>query len=133
MNDLMSLVIHRIWKRIAIQLSNVRYGDNVLDLAGGTGDMTSLFHSRVGEKGHVTLSDINAEMLKRGRDRLLDDGITTGISFAQIDAEQLPFPDNTFDCVCIAFGLRNVTRKDNALKSMHRVLKPGGRLIILVI
>ena len=131
MNDLMSLGIHRIWKRIAIQLSNVRYGDNVLDLAGGTGDMTSLFHSRVGEKGHVTLSDINAEMLKRGRDRLLDDGITAGISFAQIDAEQLPFPDNTFDCVCIAFGLRNVTRKDNALKSMHRVLKPGGRLIIL--
>jgi demethylmenaquinone methyltransferase/2-methoxy-6-polyprenyl-1,4-benzoquinol methylase len=131
MNDLMSLGIHRIWKRIAIQLSNVRYGDNVLDLAGGTGDMTSLFHSRVGEKGHVTLSDINAEMLKRGRDRLLDDGISTGISFAQIDAEQLPFPDNTFDCVCIAFGLRNVTRKDNALKSMYRVLKPGGRLIIL--
>ena len=109
MNDLMSMGIHRIWKRIALQLSNVRYGDN----------------------GRVVLSDINAEMLKRGRDSLIDDGIASGVNYAQIDAEKLPFPDNTFDCVCIAFGLRNVTHKEEALKSMYRVLKPGGRVIIL--
>ena len=131
MNDLMSLGIHRIWKRIALQLSHVRYGEKVLDLAGGTGDMTALFRDRVGEKGQVVLSDINAEMLTRGRDRLLDEGTTSGVEFAQIDAEKLPFPDNSFDCVCIAFGLRNVTHKDEALKSMYRVLKPGGRLIVL--
>jgi demethylmenaquinone methyltransferase/2-methoxy-6-polyprenyl-1,4-benzoquinol methylase len=131
MNDLMSLGIHRIWKRIALQLSHVRYGEKVLDLAGGTGDMTALFRDRVGEKGQVVLSDINAEMLTRGRDRLLDEGVTRGVEFAQIDAEKLPFPDNSFDCVCIAFGLRNVTHKDEALKSMYRVLKPGGRLIVL--
>jgi demethylmenaquinone methyltransferase/2-methoxy-6-polyprenyl-1,4-benzoquinol methylase len=131
MNDLMSMGIHRIWKRIAIQLSHVRNGEQVLDLAGGTGDMTALFHERVGDKGRVVLSDINAEMLKRGRDRLIDEGVTEGVEYAQIDAEKLPFPDNSFDCVCIAFGLRNVTRKEEALKSMHRVLKPGGRLIVL--
>ena len=131
MNDLMSLGIHRVWKRIALQLSHVRYGEKVLDLAGGTGDMTALFHERVGDKGRVVLSDINAEMLKRGRDRLIDAGSVEGIDYAQIDAEKLPFPDNSFDCVCIAFGLRNVTHKDEALKSMWRVLKPGGRLIVL--
>ena len=131
MNDLMSLGIHRLWKRIALQLSHVRYGEKVLDLAGGTGDMTALFRDRVGDKGQVVLSDINAEMLTRGRDRLVDAGITSGVEFAQIDAEQLPFPDNSFDCVCIAFGLRNVTHKETALKSMQRVLKPGGRVIIL--
>ncbi len=131
MNDLMSLGIHRLWKRIALQLSHVRYGESVLDLAGGTGDMTVLFRDRVGETGRVILSDINAEMLTRGRDRLVDEGITSGVQFAQIDAEQLPFPDNSFDCVCIAFGLRNVTHKEQALKSMYRVLKPGGRVIIL--
>jgi demethylmenaquinone methyltransferase/2-methoxy-6-polyprenyl-1,4-benzoquinol methylase len=131
MNDLMSMGIHRLWKRIAIQLSHVRYGEKVLDLAGGTGDMTALFRERVGDKGRVVLSDINAEMLKRGRDRLIDDGVAEGVDYAQIDAEKLPFPDNSFDCVCIAFGLRNVTHKDEALKSMHRVLKPGGRAIIL--
>ena len=131
MNDLMSLGIHRIWKRIALQLSHVRYGEKVLDLAGGTGDMTALFRERVGAKGLVVLSDINAEMLTRGRDRIIDDGVTSGVEYAQIDAEQLPFPDNTFDCVSIAFGLRNVTHKESALKSMHRVLKPGGRLIVL--
>ncbi len=131
MNDLMSLGIHRIWKRVAIQLSHVRSGEKVLDLAGGTGDMTSLFRQRVGSKGHVVLSDINAEMLTRGRDRLIDDGIVSGVDFAQIDAEKLPFPDESFDCVCIAFGLRNVTHKEEALKSMYRVLKPGGRAIIL--
>ncbi len=131
MNDLMSLGIHRIWKRLAIQLSHVRPGEQVLDLAGGTGDMTRLFHERVGSQGQVVLSDINAEMLKHGRDRLLDEGIVEGIRYAQIDAERIPFRDNQFDCVCIAFGLRNVTQKDEALKSMYRVLKPGGRLIVL--
>ncbi|GAB6047927.1 bifunctional demethylmenaquinone methyltransferase/2-methoxy-6-polyprenyl-1,4-benzoquinol methylase UbiE [Methyloparacoccus murrellii] len=131
MNDLMSLGIHRIWKRIALQLSHVRYGEQVLDLAGGTGDMTALFRERVGDRGGVVLSDINAEMLTRGRDRLIDEGVTSGVAFAQIDAEKLPFPDNTFDCVCIAFGLRNVTHKEEALKSMRRVLKPGGRVIVL--
>jgi demethylmenaquinone methyltransferase/2-methoxy-6-polyprenyl-1,4-benzoquinol methylase len=93
--------------------------------------MTLLFRDRVGDKGQVVLSDINAEMLTRGRDRLVDEGITSGVEFAQIDAEKLPFPDNFFDCVCIAFGLRNVTHKEEALKAMHRVLKPGGRVIIL--
>ena len=131
MNDLMSLGIHRIWKRIAVQLSHVRYGERVLDLAGGTGDMTALFRERVGEQGWVILSDINAEMLKRGRDRLIDEGVVSGVDFTQIDAEKLPFPDNSFDCICIAFGLRNVTHKDEALRSMYRVLKPGGRVIIL--
>lgn len=131
MNDLMSMGIHRIWKRIAIQLSHVRYGEKVLDLAGGTGDMTALFRERVGDLGHVVLSDINAEMLTRGRDRMIDAGVTEGVHYAQIDAEQLPFPDGYFDCVCIAFGLRNVTRKEAALKSMLRILKPGGRAIIL--
>ena len=131
MNDLMSMGIHRIWKRIAIQLSHVRAGEQVLDLAGGTGDMTALFQKRVGSTGRVVLSDINAAMLQRGRDRLIDDGIAGNVQYAQIDAEKLPFPDNSFDCVSIAFGLRNVTHKEEALKSIYRVLKPGGRAIIL--
>lgn len=131
MNDLMSMGIHRIWKRVAIQLSHVRHGEQVLDLAGGTGDMTALFQRRVGQAGRVVLSDINAAMLKRGRDRLLDEGVTGNVSYAQIDAEKLPFADNRFDCVCIAFGLRNVTHKEEALRSINRVLKPGGRVIIL--
>jgi demethylmenaquinone methyltransferase / 2-methoxy-6-polyprenyl-1,4-benzoquinol methylase len=131
MNDLMSMGIHRVWKRFALQLSHVRNGERVLDLAGGTGDMTALFRKRVGDSGWVVLSDINAEMLRRGRDRLIDDGVVGGVGYAQIDAERLPFPDNHFDCVCIAFGLRNVTHKDQALQSMLRVLKPGGRAIIL--
>lgn len=131
MNDLMSMGVHRIWKRIAIQLSNVRHGDKVLDLAGGTGDMTKLYRERVGDSGQVVLSDINAAMLNQGRSRLLDEGVVGGVRFVQIDAEKIPFPDNTFDCVCIAFGLRNVTHKEAALASMYRVLKPGGRLIVL--
>lgn len=131
MNDLMSMGIHRIWKRIAIQLSNVRLGESVLDLAGGTGDMTALFQKRVGPTGHVVLSDINAAMLGRGRDRLIDEGVAGNVGYAQIDAEKLPFEDGQFDCVCIAFGLRNVTHKEEALRSIHRVLKPGGRAIIL--
>jgi len=131
MNDLMSLGVHRIWKRIAIQLSHVRHGERVLDLAGGTGDMTALFRKRVGSTGQVILSDINAAMLARGRDRLIDEGVAGNVGYAQIDAEKLPFADNEFDCVCIAFGLRNVTHKEEALKSIYRVLKPGGRAIIL--
>jgi demethylmenaquinone methyltransferase/2-methoxy-6-polyprenyl-1,4-benzoquinol methylase len=131
MNDLMSLGIHRIWKRIAADLGHVRYGEKVLDLAGGTGDMTALFRRRVGRAGCVVLSDINAEMLKHGRDRLIDEGATSDVVYAQIDAEKLPFPDHTFDCISIAFGLRNVTHKEEALRAMYRALKPGGRAIIL--
>jgi demethylmenaquinone methyltransferase / 2-methoxy-6-polyprenyl-1,4-benzoquinol methylase len=131
MNDLMSLGIHRIWKRVAVQLSNVREGEKVLDLAGGTGDLTMLFEKRVGAKGEVVLADINSEMLRTGRDRLIDKGLVGNIRYAQVNAECLPFESNTFDCVCIAFGLRNVTDKEAALRSIFRVLKPGGRLIIL--
>jgi demethylmenaquinone methyltransferase / 2-methoxy-6-polyprenyl-1,4-benzoquinol methylase len=131
MNDLMSLGIHRIWKRIAVQLSNVRKGEQVLDLAGGTGDLTTLFEQRVGEEGNVVLADINAQMLRTGRNRLLDRGLVGNIQYSQVNAECLPFADNTFDCVCIGFGLRNVTDKDAALRSMYRVLKPGGRAIVL--
>ncbi|WP_031434605.1 bifunctional demethylmenaquinone methyltransferase/2-methoxy-6-polyprenyl-1,4-benzoquinol methylase UbiE [Methylomarinum vadi] len=131
MNDLMSLGIHRIWKRIAVQLANVRAGDQVLDLAGGTGDLTTLFEKRVGKNGQVVLADINSEMLRTGRNRLIDKGLTGNIRYAQVNAECLPFEDNTFDCVCIGFGLRNVTDKDAALRSMYRVLKPGGRVIVL--
>jgi len=131
MNDLMSLGIHRIWKRVAVQLSNVRAGDKVLDLAGGTGDLTLLFEKRVGDKGEVVLADINSQMLRTGRDRLIDKGVVGNIFYAQVNAECLPFANNSFDCVCIAFGLRNVTDKDAALRSILRVLKPGGRLIIL--
>ncbi|MGB4497873.1 MAG: bifunctional demethylmenaquinone methyltransferase/2-methoxy-6-polyprenyl-1,4-benzoquinol methylase UbiE [Methylococcaceae bacterium] len=130
MNDLMSLGIHRIWKRVAVDLSNVREGYSVLDLAGGTGDLTTLFQQKVGATGKVVLADINAAMLNTGRDRLIDRGLT-GIRYAQVNAECLPFADNTFDCVCIAFGLRNVTDKAAALRSMHRVLKPGGCVIVL--
>ena len=131
MNDLMSLGIHRIWKRVAVQLSNVREGDHVLDLAGGTGDLTTLFAKRVGKNGKIVLADINSEMLRTGRDRLIDRGLIENITYAQVNAECLPFEDNSFDCVCIAFGLRNVTDKDAALRSMYRVLKPGGRVIVL--
>ncbi|WP_394754185.1 bifunctional demethylmenaquinone methyltransferase/2-methoxy-6-polyprenyl-1,4-benzoquinol methylase UbiE [Crenothrix sp.] len=131
MNDLMSVGIHRIWKRIAVQLSNVRKDETVLDLAGGTGDLTVLFEQRVGKDGQVVLADINAQMLRTGRDRLIDKGLVGNVRYAQVNAECLPFEDDTFDCVCIAFGLRNVTDKDAALRSMYRVLKPGGRLIVL--
>ncbi len=131
MNDLMSLGIHRIWKRVAVQLSNTRSGEKVLDLAGGTGDLTTLFEKRVGSQGQVVLADINSEMLRTGRDRLINRGLTGNIRYAQVNAECLPFADNSFDCVCIGFGLRNVTDKDAALRSMYRVLKPGGRVIVL--
>ena len=131
MNDLMSMGVHRIWKRIAVQLSNVRKGEQVLDLAGGTGDLTTLFEQRVGAEGNVVLADINAQMLRTGRNRLIDRGLVGNVQYTQVNAECLPFADNSFDCVCIAFGLRNVTDKDAALRSMFRVLKPGGRAIVL--
>lgn len=131
MNDLMSMGVHRIWKRIAVQLSNVRKGEQVLDLAGGTGDLTTLFEKRVGEEGNVVLADINAQMLRTGRNRLIDRGLVGNVQYTQVNAECLPFADDSFDCVCIAFGLRNVTDKDAALRSMYRVLKPGGRAIVL--
>ena len=131
MNDLMSGGIHRLWKRFTIELSGVRPGNRVLDIAGGTGDLTRKFSSLVGPSGEVVLADINDSMLKVGRDRLLDKGVAGNVQFVQADAEALPFPDNHFDVVTIAFGLRNVTRKENALRSMLRVLKPGGRLLVL--
>ena len=129
MNDLMSVGMHRIWKRIAVDLSGVRTGQRVLDIAGGSADLSRLFLNKVGSGGQVVLTDINSAMLRVGRDRLLDEGRTTPV--AQCDAERLPFPDDSFDCVNIAFGLRNVTHKDAALREMRRVLKPGGRLIVL--
>ncbi|CAG7856747.1 partial Ubiquinone/menaquinone biosynthesis C-methyltransferase UbiE, partial [biofilm metagenome] len=104
MNDLMSMGIHRLWKRLAVQLSNVRKGEHVLDLAGGTGDLTTLFEQRVGHEGSVILADINAEMLTTGRNRLIDKGLICNVQYAQVNAECLPFADNSFDCVCIAFG-----------------------------
>ncbi|MBU2709589.1 bifunctional demethylmenaquinone methyltransferase/2-methoxy-6-polyprenyl-1,4-benzoquinol methylase UbiE [Zooshikella harenae] len=131
MNDLMSMGIHRIWKRFTIELSGVRTGNKVLDIAGGTGDLTLKFANLVGVDGQVVLADINDSMLKVGRDRLIDRGVCGNVEYVQADAEKLPFADNTFDCITIAFGLRNVTHKEEALKSMHRVLKPGGRLLIL--
>ncbi|MGH8557083.1 MAG: bifunctional demethylmenaquinone methyltransferase/2-methoxy-6-polyprenyl-1,4-benzoquinol methylase UbiE [Methylococcales bacterium] len=131
MNDLMSFGIHRLWKRVAIMLSNVRQGDRVLDLAGGTGDLTILYHKRVAPSGSVVLADINQSMLQVGRDRLIDRGLVANIFYTRVNAECLPFADASFDCVCIGFGLRNVTDKDAALKSMCRVLKPGGRCIVL--
>lgn len=129
MNDLMSLGIHRIWKRFTLQLSGVREGDQVLDLAGGTGDLAKQFSRKVGTTGKVILADINASMLQNGRHRLINEGVV--IDYTQLNAEALPFPDNSFDCISIAFGLRNVTHKDKALAEMHRVLKPAGRLLVL--
>ncbi|WP_394561355.1 bifunctional demethylmenaquinone methyltransferase/2-methoxy-6-polyprenyl-1,4-benzoquinol methylase UbiE [Aquipseudomonas alcaligenes] len=131
MNDVLSGGLHRLWKRFTIELSGVRPGNRVLDIAGGTGDLTRKFSSLVGPTGEVVLADINDSMLKVGRDRLLDKGVAGNVQFVQADAEALPFPDNHFDVVTIAFGLRNVTRKENALRSMLRVLKPGGRLLVL--
>lgn len=131
MNDLMSAGIHRLWKRFAITLSGVRPGNQVLDLAGGTGDLTRLFADQVGREGRVYLADINAAMLQIGRDRLIDEGKIASVNYLQTNAECLPFANNSFDCVSIAFGLRNVTDKVAALKSMYQVLKPGGRLLIL--
>jgi len=131
MNDLMSLGVHRIWKRWFVETSGVRNGDHVLDLAGGTGDIAALLLARVGSSGSVVLGDINAAMLRAGRDRLLDRGLVRNLDYAQLNAEALPFPDATFDAVTIAFGLRNVTDKALALREMQRVLKPGGRALVL--
>jgi len=131
MNDVMSFGIHRLWKRFTIELSGVRSGQKVLDIAGGTGDLTLKFASLVGQQGQVILSDINASMLGNGRSRLIDKGVMGNVDYVQADAQYLPFPDNTFDCITIAFGLRNVTDKDMALRSMYRILKPGGRLLVL--
>jgi demethylmenaquinone methyltransferase/2-methoxy-6-polyprenyl-1,4-benzoquinol methylase len=131
MNDLMSFGIHRLWKRYAINMAGLQPGQRVLDLAGGTGDLTRLVAHRIGPQGHVVLSDINAAMLANGRARLLDGGITGNVTFARVDAERLPFRDGTFDLITIAFGLRNVTDKQRALDAMYRALKPGGRLLVL--
>ncbi|MBD3671286.1 MAG: bifunctional demethylmenaquinone methyltransferase/2-methoxy-6-polyprenyl-1,4-benzoquinol methylase UbiE [Gammaproteobacteria bacterium] len=131
MNDVMSFGIHRLWKRYTIEMSGVRKGQRVLDLAGGTGDLAGKFASLVGPEGEVVLADINASMLSEGRDRMVNEGHVGNLRFAQVNAETLPFPDNHFDCITIAFGLRNVTDKDKALASMLRVLKPGGRLLVL--
>jgi demethylmenaquinone methyltransferase/2-methoxy-6-polyprenyl-1,4-benzoquinol methylase len=127
----MSLGIHRVWKRYFVGTSGVKRGDRVLDLAGGTGDIAALLHERVGDTGSVVLGDINAAMLGVGRDRLTDRGLVRGLDYVQLNAEALPFPDRSFDLVTIAFGLRNVTDKQKALDEMFRVLKVGGRALVL--
>lgn len=129
MNDLMSGGLHRLWKAFTIDRSGVREGSRVLDVAGGTGDLSLAFARRAGKSGQVWLTDINNAMLTHGRDRLADKGFLLPV--AQCDAEKLPFPDNHFDCVSVAFGLRNMTHKDRALAEMYRVLRPGGRLLVL--
>ena len=129
MNDVMSAGLHRGWKRFAVEISGVKAGDSVLDIAGGSGDLSKLFANKVGQDGAVTLTDINASMLAVGRDRMIDAGLS--VPTMQCNAEQLPFADNSFDCVIVAFGLRNMTHKDIALKEMQRVLKIGGRLLVL--
>jgi demethylmenaquinone methyltransferase/2-methoxy-6-polyprenyl-1,4-benzoquinol methylase len=129
MNDVMSAGLHRVWKHYTVATSGVRPGDHVLDIAGGSGDLSKLFAKKVGNSGKVILTDINASMLGVGRDRMLDAGLA--VPATQCDAEKLPFPDNHFDCVSVAFGLRNMTHKEIALSEMYRVLKPGGRLLVL--
>jgi demethylmenaquinone methyltransferase/2-methoxy-6-polyprenyl-1,4-benzoquinol methylase len=131
MNNLMSFGIHHLWKRFAVLLSQVRPGQMVLDLAGGSGDLTRLFSKKVGDTGCVILTDINEAMLHVGRDRLLDEGLFSNIRYVQGNAQSLPFSTNTFDCITMAFGLRNVTDKEEALRSMYRVCKPGGKLMVL--
>ncbi|MHB1372991.1 MAG: bifunctional demethylmenaquinone methyltransferase/2-methoxy-6-polyprenyl-1,4-benzoquinol methylase UbiE [Thauera sp.] len=129
MNDIMSFGLHRLWKHFTIQVSGVRAGDRVLDVAGGTADLSLAFARKVGRSGQVWLTDINHAMLSRGRDRMVDQGFSMPV--AQCNAEKLPFPDDWFDCVTVAFGLRNMTHKDVALAEMRRVLRPGGRLLVL--
>jgi len=131
MNDLMSVGLHRLWKRFTIAQAAVRRGQTVLDLAGGTGDLAGKFAAQVGSSGHVVLADINERMLRQGRSRLIDAGVAGNFSIALVNAENLPFAPSSFDCITIAFGLRNVTDKEAALASMLRVLKPGGKLLIL--
>ena len=129
MNDLMSGGLHRLWKRFTVEMSGIKAGNRVLDIAGGTADLARLFAQRAGPTGQVMLTDINSSMLTAGRDRLLDGGYS--LPAVQCDAEKIPFPANYFDCVSVAFGLRNMTHKDLALREMLRVLKPGGRLLVL--
>lgn len=131
MNDLMSVGIHRLWKRFTIEVSRVRPGQKVLDLAGGSGDLARLLCQKVGPSGQVILADINAAMLAVGRNRLLDEGLFNNVNYAQVNAQCLPFADNLFDCITMAFGLRNVTDKPAALASMFRVCKPGGKIMVL--
>lgn len=131
MNDVMSFGIHRIWKKITMQHTGLKPGDSALDVAGGTGDLTMQMSEQVGPTGKIIISDINPNMLEEGRKRLLDKGYAGNIEYAIANAEDLPFEDNSFNCVTIAFGLRNVTHQDRALRSMYRVLKPGGRLLVL--
>lgn len=131
MNDVMSFGVHRVWKKIAMQHTGLKPGGTALDVAGGTGDLTMQMSKQVGPTGKIIISDINASMLEEGRKRLLDKGYAGNIDFVEANAEDLPFEDNSFDCITIAFGLRNVTHQDKALQSMFRVLKPGGRLLVL--
>ncbi|MFT7387303.1 MAG: demethylmenaquinone methyltransferase/2-methoxy-6-polyprenyl-1,4-benzoquinol methylase [Candidatus Endobugula sp.] len=131
MNDVMSGGVHRLWKRFTVELSAVRPGHKVLDIAGGTGDLAYKFSTLVGDDGQVILSDINASMLNVGRDRLIDLGVNQNVQYVQLDAQHIPFDEDSFDCITISFGLRNVTDKDLALRSILRVLKPGGRLLVL--
>jgi len=131
MNDVMSLGTHRLWKRYAVTVSAVRSGERVLDLAGGTGDLTALLAPRVGAKGRIVLSDINHNMMNVGRARLIDKGIVGNVGYVQANAESLPFASSYFDCVTMAFGLRNVTDKAAALAEIRRVLRPGGRMLVL--
>ncbi len=131
MNDLMSFGIHRIWKRFAVELAGIRRGQKILDLASGTGDLAARFAGLVGPDGLVVMTDINAAMLNQGRIRMADEGLVGNLAYTQVNAEQIPFPDNSFDCITIAFGLRNVTDKQQALNEMQRVLKPGGRVLVL--
>ncbi len=131
MNDIMSMGVHRIWKRFATDLAGIRAGHKVLDLASGTGDLAARFSGLAGPDGQVVMSDINAAMLREGRRRMVDHGHVGNVQYAQINAQNLPFADNTFDCISIGFGLRNVTDKQAALASMYRALKPGGRVMVL--
>ncbi len=131
MNDLMSLGVHRLWKRFAVEVADLRPGQQVLDLAGGTGDLAALMAPRVGPEGRVVLADINAAMMDVGRRRLVDRGLVANVAWVQADAEALPFADASFDRVTMGFGLRNVTRKERALAEMHRVLRPGGLALVL--
>lgn len=131
MNDLMSLGVHRLWKRHAVHLCAIKPTNKILDLAGGTGDIASLIHQQLGNDGHITLCDINAEMLQHGRNRFINEGVLNNITYVQANAEELPFADNSFDCVTIAFGLRNVTDKAKALRAMYDKLKFGSKIMIL--
>lgn len=131
MNDLMSFGVHRLWKKTTVAKAGIRKGDRVLDLAGGTGDLAYKFCQLVGDSGKVILSDINSSMLEVGKEKLTNKGCVGNIEYIQANAESLPFPDNYFDCITISFGLRNVTDKEKALESMYRVLKPGGKLLVL--